>query len=141
MSGIEKLRGALSAKKPDNFGVPMREKLYPGEDSFFKSNPHVAGMAAEDNAVILNPYSNLKPEERNAVAANEAARIYMRTGKNRPSFAITPEQKKAFAETAYGKDEQALRETLAARIYSGDPSVGKATPEQIDYVDRILRRR
>ena len=119
--------------------APMRQKLYPGEDAYFKSNTHVGGMAAEDNQVILNPYSSLSDQEKAAVARNEAARIHMRSGDNRPNYAITDAQRGAFAGTEYGQDDQALRETLAARILTGDPSAGEITPEQRAYVDGNLK--
>ena len=48
---------------------------YASELDYFKKNPSVSGMATEDNKVILNPYSNLKPEEYKAVVINETARL------------------------------------------------------------------
>lgn len=120
------------------FGVEQRSQLYPGEDKYFKDNPNVAGMAAEDGKVILNPYSTLSPDEKAAVARNEAARVFMR-GKegDRPSFDLTPEQKELFKGTPYENDEQAMRETVAARLFSGDPSAGNVTDDQKAYVDKL----
>jgi hypothetical protein len=45
-------------------GIQMR-KPYAGELDYFKNNPSVAGMATEDNKVILNPYSRLTPANTN----------------------------------------------------------------------------
>src|SRR4030095_7825354 len=98
----------------------------PSELKFFRSRPDVAGMAAEDDRIILNPYS--PPEiNKDAVIQNETARIQMRTRGPRPQFELTPEQQRAFA--GYGSDQD-VRETLVGRIISGDPSAGQITPEQ-----------
>jgi len=114
-------------------GVPdggLRDP-YPGELDYFKKNPHVSGMATEDDRVILNPFSDLSPQERDAVVKNEQFRIKMRRGGARPDFALTPQQREKFR--GYGS-EQDIRETIAARIYSGDPSTGDPTPAQIAWV-------
>jgi len=120
------------------FGVKMRGKLFPGEDRYFKENPTVTGMAAEDNSVIINPYSSLSDAERSAVARNEAARVYMRRNNLTPSFGITPEQAQQFKGTSYESGGAAMLRTLAARIFSGDPSAGEITPEQQVYVNQVL---
>jgi len=59
---IEKLSGNLDERQTR--AVPknsIRDKLYPGEDTYFKTNPHVSGMMAEDNRIIINPYSPPEP--------------------------------------------------------------------------------
>jgi hypothetical protein len=118
------------------YGVGMREP-YESELQYFKANPHVAGMAAEDDKIILNPYSTLKPQEQDAVKLNEAARVHMRRGMiDAPRYALTPEQEKAFAKYGTGNIDD-IRQTLAARILSGDPSALTPTPEQQDYVKRL----
>lgn len=119
-------------------GYKKRSQLFPGEDSYFKANPHVAGMAAETNDVILNPYSP-PGVNHDAVAKNEAMRLYMREHGVTPDFAVTPQQRDQFAGTAYGSDDAALRQTLAARIYSGDPSAN-ATDEQRAYTDQLMQQ-
>ena len=95
-------------------------------------------MATEDNAVILNPYSTLSEAQKQAVVKNEKSRIYMRTSGVKPKFNITDEQKKLFAE--YGS-EQDIRETIAARILSGDSSAGDITDEQVKWVGDNLTSR
>jgi hypothetical protein len=63
---------------------------YQSELDYFKANPTVAGMATEDNRVIINPYSNLTKDEKNSVFQNEKARIIMRTDeKAKPKFLLT----------------------------------------------------
>ena len=119
------------------FGYPLREKLFDGEDHFFSKNRHVSGMAAEDNSIILNPYSPLSKTELDAVARNEGARLYMRERGITPRFEVTPEQQKFFVGSAYAENPDAMRQTIAARIISGDPSA-RATPEQIAEVQAIF---
>lgn len=115
-----------------------RRKPYPEEDRYFRENPHVGGMAAEDNAIILNPYSKLSEEELRAVETNERARVMMRTNPDlRPAFSLTPEQAKAFA--TYGSEDD-RRATLAARILTKDPSAGRPTQDQQVFVDTLRRR-
>ncbi len=100
-------------------GVPLRETR-PSEEDFFRNRPDIAGMATDDGAVVLNPYSPLSEKEMDAVALNEAARVIMSTHVNlRPSFALTPEHEAAFAN--YGPPEF-IKATVAARILSGVPA-------------------
>lgn len=106
---------------------------HPSEEDYFRKNPNVAGMAAQDNRVVMNPFSALNEQERNAVYQNELARIYMRRYGG-PKFGLTDAQKKAFSQ--YGS-EQDMRDTIAGRLYSGDPSAGEPTPEQIEYVEKL----
>lgn len=110
---------------------------YSSELEYFWQNPNVAGMAAEDNRVILNPYSPLSAEEKSAVAQNEIARILMRTGAvPPPRFPLTAAQSGTFG--GYGS-LQDQRETVAARIATGDPSAGDPTREQADYSAMLMR--
>jgi hypothetical protein len=116
------------------YGYEIR-RPYQSELLYFHSNPHVGGMAAEDGKIILNPVSMLKPEEKMAVARNEAARLYMRENKIVPNFDLTAEQKASFANTEYGSaaNEPYLKSTIASRILTGDPSAGAVTQQQKDY--------
>jgi hypothetical protein len=120
------------------YGIGLRPDLYPGEDDYFKQNPHVAGMAAEDDRIIMNPYSKLNDAEKQAVMLNEAARVHMRRGTMAPPrFTLTPEQESAFAK--YSDNPVDRASTVAARILSGDPSALKPTPEQQDYVQQLRK--
>lgn len=107
---------------------------YESELSYFKKNPNVAGMATEDERVIFNPYSHVHPKNSDNIYKNEAARIHIRKSKNKPKFKITPEQHESFKD--YG-EEQDIRDTIAARILSGDESAGNFTPEQKEYADML----
>ena len=120
---------------------------YESEDVWFAMNPKVAGMAAEDGRIVLNPYSGLSDENKAAVAKNEAIRLYMRENNVDPQFTVTPEQMKSFAGTEYGKkgNEGFMRQTLVSRILTGDPSAGNATEEQRkaaqDIMQQLIKRR
>jgi hypothetical protein len=115
----------------------VREELYDGEDEYFRANPHVGGMAAEDDTVILNPYSKLSKAEKDAIIKNEKARLTMRNGYARPDFNLTEEQAKAFEN--YSPDLQDQKETIVGRILSGDPSQGNATKQQREYAEELQR--
>jgi len=108
---------------------------YASESQYFRSNPMVAGMAAEDNRVVLNPFSQLSEQEMAAVAQNERARVLMRLMGGAPNFYVTPEQSSAFR--GYGSEDD-IRSTIAARIFSGDPSAGNSTKEQREWVMQML---
>lgn len=128
----QSLYDSLSIPKGFSFRQPYKSEL-----DFFKKNPSVSGMATDDNFVILNKYSNLKPQEFQSVANNEAARLFMRQSQV-PEFSITPEQKKSFKGTSYESAPEAeLRATILARILSGDPSIKSPTKEQIDLARKI----
>lgn len=127
----------MAGEKPKVvYGVAVRNP-YPTEDDYFRKNPKVAGMAAEDNRIIMNPYSPLSERERSAVMMNEAARVHMRTGlAPAPRYDMSPAQLKAFA--GYGTNNlDDIRQTFAARVLSGDPSAIEPSPEQTAYVQQL----
>lgn len=123
------------------YGYKVR-KPFQSESVFFMLNPDTPGMAAEDGQIVLNPSSKLKPAELEAVARNEAARLYMFENKIVPTFKITPEQFEKFQGSSYdGPDKEPfLKQTILARIVSGDPSAGTITPEQKQAADELLKR-
>jgi hypothetical protein len=122
------------------YSYPERD-LYPSEDEFLKENTHVGGMAAEDDHVIINPYSPLPKEMKDLVRINETARLAMRNGYPRPTFDLTPKQKEFYSTIQNGKpyseDLQDIRETIAARIMTGDDSAQDYTEEQQVYADKL----
>ena len=128
---------SISAGFPKGiYGVGLRDQLFPGEDEYFKANPHVAGMAADDNKVIINPYSKISEKEKESVMLNEAARVHMRNKLiDAPNYDLTPEQTEKFG--SYSQDINDIRQTIAARILSGDPSAGQPTQAQQEYVSRL----
>ena len=121
-------------------GIEMREP-YESELQYFKKNPNVAGMAAEDNKVILNPFSNRKPEEFQSVAINESSRILMRKNpKYAPRFELTDQQKSFLDSTSYrNASDEDRKATIAARILSKDPSAGIPSSEQTLFAIELRR--
>ena len=120
------------------WGVPMRDP-YDSEAEYFRRAPHVAGMAAEDGRIVMNPNMAARPRsEYDAVARNEALRILFRSGRApRPKYELTPEQSARFG--AYSADPQDIRETLAARWMTGDPSAPLPDKGQGYYLNNLAR--
>ena len=135
------LLGMYLSRRPGDvfatrYGIPERTP-FESEMSYFKANPTVAGMASEDNRVVMNPFSSLNGTERKSVQMNEAARVWMRQF-GAPQFQLTPQQQQMLSGTTYSsasQDDQ--RSTIAARLLSLDPSAGQATPEQQQYIQQL----
>ena len=139
LSGAYGGRPSMVAVEPQSiYGYQIR-KPFAGEDKFFKGRPEVGGMAAEDGKIVLNPYSSLKEQEKMQVAKNEAIRLWMRDNKTEIPFNVTKEQSKAFSGTEYGNNPQALKETIVARILTGDQS-SMATPDQQSFSNKIMEK-
>ena len=129
---IERLRGG--GLPQSDMDAATRRELYPSEDTYFKENPNVGGMVSEDDKVLLNPYSMLSAEEMKAVQLNEYSRLMMKQKDYRPGFDLTPGQASTLDATTYqNAPEQARRETIAARLLSGDPSGGTPTGDQLSF--------
>jgi hypothetical protein len=128
---------ALNKKDP-LLGYPVRDDLFPGEDAYFKQNPGTTGMASEAGDIVLNPYSD-PSINKDAVAKNEAMRLFLRQGQYQPQFEVTPEQEATFKGTPYENKPQDMRETILGRAYSGDPSI-TPTPTQQDVLKALLAR-
>lgn len=114
--------------------------LYEGELKYFQSNPTVAGMATEDNKIILNPYSQNSPEEQQAVARNEAIRLFLKQTEYTPDFDLTKKQQSFFKGSEYEKNQEEAKKSIIARILSGDPSVGTASSQQSKEAENILKQ-
>jgi hypothetical protein len=109
------------------------------ELDYFKSNPHVGGMATEDQRIILNPHTTLTPAQQEYVKQNELARLIMMK-KGVPEFQLTPEQQQYFATMNQGKPygpSEAIRATILGRIVSGDETAQNPTPEQINHARQL----
>jgi hypothetical protein len=138
MPDYSSMAKALVSEPKTIANINLRNELFPGEKEYFQKNPHVGGMAAEDDQIIMNPYSKLSDAEKQSVMLNEAARVHMRSGKiQSPQFTLTPEQESAFS--SYGNNLNDKQSTIAARILSGDPSALNATPEQNEYVQQLKK--
>ena len=121
-------------------GIETR-KPFNSELEYFKKNPNVAGMAAEDDKVIINPFSNLSEAEIQAVVTNESSRIFMRKNSaHKPRFDLTSQQEAFLDTTTYrNASEEDRKATIAARLLSNDPSGGISTPEQSVFVHGLRK--
>jgi len=140
----ERLASAMKPLPTSSFGYPVREPV-PSEQVFFALNPNVGGYAAEDGAIVLNEGARnedryLSNRELGGVARNEASRLYMRDRNIVPDFSLTKDQELKFQGSAYGSNPEALKQSIAARIITGDPSAGKTTKEQKDFSQRLLKQ-
>ncbi len=115
----------------------------PTELEWFRANPNIGGYAAPDDMIVVNPYNRLTPRENEALIRNESARIFMRRNPSaRPSFSLTEEQAQ-MPYPAYdppSRPEQSIRETVAGRMLSGDPSAGAVTDEQKLFLEELRAR-
>jgi hypothetical protein len=118
----------------DMFGI---RDLYKSEDAFFKKNTKVGGMMTDDNKIILNPYSKLNPEQKQAVARNEALRLFMKLKKISPKFDLTEEQIKFFKGTEYEKFPEEAKKSILARILTEDNSAQTPSKEQLDSAEEL----
>lgn len=130
---------------------PVVDAKTTGYDAYLKANPNVAGMAIggglNDSApdsprqVIVNPYTTNLPtkQAKDSLIMNERIRHKINEDRIVPTFEITPEQKK-WASTlgAYATNPAALKETIVARIASGD-FVPNPTKEQNEAAKNILQ--
>lgn len=125
--------------------APIRQPTE-SELQFFRRNPNVPAYAAPDNKIVYNPFVSLSAEDREALYQNESARIFMRLNDqarpNRESFKLTQQQQQTqYPPGPIPQDpQQSLRETIAARALSNDPSAGAVTPEQQRFVEELKFR-
>lgn len=119
------------------FGYDMR-KPSKEESDFFKESG-VPGYAADDGTIVIDPDSKLTPEQRDALAVNEASRLFMREQGYKFDFDLTPEQSVQFKDSVYGKpgNENHAKSSIIGRIISGDPSALNATQEQLNWAERV----
>ena len=113
---------------------PLLREPYESELTYFKKNPHVAGMATEDDRVIFNPYSSVIPHQSDAIYKNESSRTFMKKFNRQPKYELTDDQKSRFKD--YGSDSE-IKSTIAARGLSGDESSGEMTSEQKHFIKRL----
>ena len=103
------------------YGFEVRQP-FDSELKYFQENPKTAGMATEDNRIIMNPYSKLDDKQKKAVMTNEASRLHMRSMNIRPNFELTPQQVESFKGSPYENDPDAMKQTIVGRIISKDNS-------------------
>lgn len=111
--------------------------LYPergpseSELKFFQSRPDVAGYAAPDGTVVINPFGVASTDKRarESVLKNERVRHFLWETKPNLRFDLTEEQKNKLGKD-YAANEEAQRHTVLARLLAGDPSLEPYTDEQ-----------
>lgn len=140
----ERLAAAMKPLPTSSYGYPVRNPT-PSEQAFFALNPNVGGYAAEDRSIVLNEGARnkdgyLSNRELGAVAQNEAARLFMRDRGIVPDFKLTKEQEQKFQGTPYASNPESLKQSIAARIITGDQSAGKVTKEQKDFSQSLLKQ-
>lgn len=114
-------------------------KPYDSEIDFFKNLAYpVAGMATEDDKVIINPFNGLNGRQNNALKKLEASRIFMRQNNLNPSFELTPGQKQFFSNTPYKDLPNESKQSMVSRFLVNDFGTQTApTPEQQKYSEYI----
>jgi hypothetical protein len=130
----------IAEKRNKSFGYKVRKKLGRREMEFFARNPNTPGYASfETDSIVLNPFTTLDAERLSFLVDNEAIRLKMNKDKFVPSeFSFTPEQKQFFSNTVYNDNPVAMRQTILARLYSGDTTPGGFTSEQREELKKYL---
>jgi hypothetical protein len=131
------------------YGYPVMDASNLGLDSYFKENPHVAGMAwgggengsdpKSPRVLVPNPYNEYMadPNKRAGLLKIEAARHIMGEKGYTPQFEIPMEQqawRKGLGQ--YAKNDLAFKQSIVSRILAGD-EVPNATKQQIAEADKI----
>ena len=142
------------ATRPDNTAKQSYPIVNPDSETlkYFKDNPNVTGMAMgaglngsslkSPRVVMVNPFSSLTKEQQGYLVDNERIRHFMDETKYNPSFKPTEKQFSFFKGTEYGKpeNERFLKQTLIARIITGDETAGDFTDEQSKEAKKIVSR-
>ena len=141
---IKQASDGLVAVQESRYGIPIKSAKELGLDDWFKNNVETSGMvwggglngSSQDTpfSIVVNPYSkHMKdPAKREALYKNEAARILM-TEAPVPQYEISPQLQK-WRETTfkegepYRDDDDMFRETVVARILTGDVGPDKNNP-------------
>jgi hypothetical protein len=126
------------AKKTHYLGFQVRLP-YVSENSWFEEHPEIAGYASEDECIVINPSTKLSEDQIECVCLNEAYRLLMYRWTIVPNIILTDTQRELFFGTSYFYDEDALKQTIIARIVSNDPSAGKITDEQRGYAACLVQ--
>jgi len=132
-----------------SFGFKVR-KENDKERQFFNGRPDVAGYAAEDNSIVVNPYNEhmRDPNKRRGLINIEGARLYIRSRNYKAADLpdLTKDQRKFLMELpspsgkdkGYSTDELDLRATALSRYIGGDTSFPKWSNEQIAFAKSLI---
>ena len=142
------------SKQESRYGIPIKSAKETGLDNWFKQNTDTAGMVwgngnngsspDEPLSIVVNPYNEYMKNEKNreGLFKNEASRIVM-SNNPVPAYKISPQlqawREKTFnKEDAYFKNDDAFRETVVARILTGDTGPDLKNPMPFDAEPREL---
>ena len=134
----------ISNLNPNVYGYPIRDP-YPSELLYYMNNRNVGGQFGGgfgdlgDKTITLNPYSRLNKAQKDWVAKNEAARMWMLENQYSSPEATTA-QKRSMQGTPYGINQAALNDTMLARVMFGDPSAIEPSFMQRNASDYVYRR-
>lgn len=109
------------------------------EERWFRVNQNISGYASDDGCIVTNPFTVLSEKELEGVCINEAIRLFMREHEINPKIELTQLQSDSFKGTAYEGMSDAARQTIIARIISGDPSALDCTAHQKKVADEIYK--
>jgi hypothetical protein len=132
------------------YGYPVMDLQDVGiDDSYFKNNPEVAGMAwgagengsdpASPRVIVPNPYNEYMadPKKRSGLLTIEAARHLMGEKEYKPQFEIPKEQEEwRKGLGAYATNDLAYKQSVISRIIGGD-YVPNATIEQYEEAEKV----
>lgn len=121
-----------------HFGYQQREANQE-ESEWFEANANISGYASDDGYIVINPFSNLSKKELEGVCINEAIRLFMREHEISPKIQLTQLQTDFFKGTAYEGMPDAAKQTIIARIISGDPSALDYTTHQKKVANEIYK--
>ena len=121
-------------KFADILGKMFQQRQPTGsETDFFRRRPEVAGYAAPDQSVVMNPAFNGNTD---AVLLNERLRhVFNANPQLVPSQMTIAEHQRLSG--GYQDDEQALRSSILARMLSGDTSLSPYTFQQYEAIKGI----
>lgn len=120
------------------FGYQLRRATNE-ESLWFGVNRNISGYASDDGCIVINPFSTLSEKELEGVCINEAIRLFMREHQINPKIELTQMQADFFKGTAYENMADAARQTIIARIISGDPSALDYTAHQKKVANEIYK--
>jgi len=135
-------------KQESRYGIPIKSAKEVGLDNWFKENTNTAGMVwgkgnngsspDEPLSIVVNPYNEYMKNEKNKGRLIKKEAIKVAMGNNPiPNKKISPQlqawREKTFnKKDAYFQDDDAFRETVVARILTGDTGPDPKNPMPFD---------
>jgi hypothetical protein len=120
------------------FGYSLR-RANKEETLWFEANRNISGYASNDRFIVISPFSTLNEKEIEGVCVNEAIRLFMWEHQINPQIELTQKQINYFKGTAYENKDNESKQTIIARIISGDPSALDYTDNQKNVANEIYK--